>query len=140
MKQRSHGIFLSSSAGSHANRNAGLTASRSRLSNPAAKLGAFVLALGCGLSVLSMPSAAEDAKLLKGAKTAAPLTAAPSAKKPIGGAVRIPAGTMTTALTAAECTTLGGSSVNESVCQSGKACQTRTESGDWKRVCLSKAQ
>lgn len=113
---------------------------KQRFHGRAVKLAAFLAVLGCGLSFLAMPSAAEDAKLLKGARTAVPLTATPSAKKPVGGTVRIPAGAMTTALTAAECTTLGGSSVNEAVCQSGKACETRTESGDWKRVCLSKAQ
>lgn len=43
-------------------------------------------------------------------------------------------------LTAAECTSLGGSTVAEDVCNSGKACETTTENGDWKRVCLAKSE
>lgn len=49
-------------------------------------------------------------------------------------------GDLAVALTAGECTTLGGKSVSESVCTSGKACETRSENGDWHRVCLSKKE
>ena len=49
-------------------------------------------------------------------------------------------GDLAVALTDSECTTLGGSSVSESACTSGKACETRSENGTWHRVCLSKAE
>lgn len=51
-----------------------------------------------------------------------------------------PRATVAAPLTADECTTLGGSTVSETACNSGRACETTTENGDWKRVCLSKAK
>ena len=116
---------------------------KQRSSKSLVQFGAVLLAVGCGMPVLATPAAAQDAKRLGGAVTTAPLQNAPAtstARKPLGGTVRIPAGATMVALTAAECTTLGGETVSEAVCNSGKACQTTTQDGDWKRVCLSKAE
>lgn len=66
-----------------------------------------------------------------------------SAKKPKGvtGITGTTTGTLATELTAAECTTLGGT-VHDSDfhCKSGKYCGTTDENGTRHRVCLEAAQ
>lgn len=115
-----------------------------RSSKSFAAFGTVLLSVGCALAIGPKLAAAQDVKRLQGAATTAPLSNAPAeapvARKPLGGTVRLPAGAGMVALTAAECTTLGGETVGEAACNSGKACQTTTQDGDWKRVCLSKAE
>lgn len=73
-------------------------------------------------------------------QTVAPGKTTPKVKTPSGVRRHSVLSTGNMALTADECTTLGGQSVGESACISGKACETTTESGEWKRVCLSKKE
>lgn len=106
---------------------------------------ALLLGACVAATALAPGAWAQDATLKRNTTTVAPGTQAPADTPRMGGkavlgAIRAPGGTMTVALTAAECTTLGGTSVNESVCNSGKACETTTQNGEWKRVCLSKSE
>lgn len=102
----------------------------------------FLPIVACvGLVLTLNPSIAQDRK--SGADVTAPRAGQFATKKlrPPTGSVANPLNATTVApLTVGECTTLGGKEVAESVCNSGKACETTTEDGDWKRVCLSKAQ
>lgn len=101
-----------------------------------------LLAACAGWLVSAVPVVAQETRNPIGSK-AAPLAAPPVAKRmntAPGSKITGARGTIAVALTDSECTTLGGKSVSESACISGKACETTTEAGDWKRVCLSKKE
>lgn len=98
--------------------------------------------LACLLLMSSAsPGAAQENKT--GVVSKSPIVAPALSKRtkvPVGSAANPVRATTAAPLTADECTTLGGNTVSESVCNSGKACETTTQNGEWKRVCLSKAQ
>lgn len=92
------------------------------------------------MALMAWPVHGQETKT--GVKTIAPATTMQAQKiKPgmRGEVAGVRAGTALP-LTTGECTTLGGESVDESVCNSGKACQTRDQNGTWHRVCISKVQ
>ena len=93
------------------------------------------LAVACLFSWLTAPASAEDQTKIPKATSAMPV---PGTKK-----VSPPRGTAKPALSADECTGLGGTVDRKSngagACESGAACVTTDEKGDVHSVCLSKA-